>query len=65
MKKLRLLPICGGVFSGHLATHIPTITFRAMLGAYEKMEQAAQLFLRSALIELCVFRRDQVEVYQQ
>eukprot|EP00969_Alexandrium_andersonii_P004962 215365-Alexandrium_andersonii.AAC.1 len=61
LKRLRLLPISGGIFSGHLATQIPSITFKAMMGAYEKLDQSVQTFLRSVSIELCVYRRDQVE----
>eukprot|EP00969_Alexandrium_andersonii_P058266 2566309-Alexandrium_andersonii.AAC.1 len=29
------------------------------------MDQSAQLFLRSVSFELCVYRRDQVDVYQR
>eukprot|EP00969_Alexandrium_andersonii_P178691 7900695-Alexandrium_andersonii.AAC.1 len=47
LKQLRLLPVSGGIYSGHLAAAMPRITFRAILSAFEKLDASIQAFVRT------------------
>jgi len=61
---LRILPLCGGTFSGSFSDDMPDITQEAMVHGFRLLELAQQKHLLSlTTIELCIYEEDEYEAY--
>jgi len=56
LRRLRLLPISGGIFSGFFADELPQLTAEALEAGFGKLDAEKQQWLRKeAQVEMCVF----------
>mmetsp|Transcript_69875 Transcript_69875/g.227427 ORF Transcript_69875/g.227427 Transcript_69875/m.227427 type:complete len:240 (-) Transcript_69875:60-779(-) len=67
LRKLRLLPMSGGVFSGPWSLDMPAfslITAEAVERGFEQLSPAQQRYVQDADLEMCIFMHDQVECFE-
>eukprot|EP00746_Dinoflagellata_sp_MGD_P020712 gnl/MRDRNA2_/MRDRNA2_148303_c0_seq1.p1 gnl/MRDRNA2_/MRDRNA2_148303_c0~~gnl/MRDRNA2_/MRDRNA2_148303_c0_seq1.p1 ORF type:complete len:244 (+),score=48.31 gnl/MRDRNA2_/MRDRNA2_148303_c0_seq1:136-867(+) len=56
-KKLRLLPISSGIFSGRHSSNMPKITFAALQQALEQAAPEVFEAIQEAEVEMCIFEK--------
>ena len=55
LRRLRLLPISSGTFSGRFQTELPALTAEAIHAAYRSLPLTVQATLETTSIELCIY----------
>jgi len=55
LRRLRLLPISGGIFSGSFGGEIPQLTADALAAGFARLDEDVQAWVLRADLELCVF----------
>eukprot|EP00930_Biecheleria_cincta_P049722 TRINITY_DN3491_c0_g1_i1.p1 TRINITY_DN3491_c0_g1~~TRINITY_DN3491_c0_g1_i1.p1 ORF type:complete len:1301 (-),score=273.03 TRINITY_DN3491_c0_g1_i1:80-3685(-) len=64
---LRLLPVSSGIFlrNKKLEKHMPQLTWTALSLAFGALPSAQQEQLRTSVIEVCIFEKNKVPLYEQ
>lgn len=65
LKRLRLLPVSGGIFSGPFGGELPTLTADALAAGFERLSPEEKDWVLAAHVELCIFVEKQVADFQQ
>lgn len=63
LRKMRLLPISGGIFAGPFLEDLPEMTARAVQAAYEKLAEDRKHYILSSTIEMCIFMESEFEMF--
>lgn len=64
LKKLRLLPISGGIFSGPFRQELPELTAEALQVAYDTLEAEMKKHVDESTIEMCIFVDAELESFR-
>ena len=63
LKRLRLLPISGGTFSGRFQSQVPALIAEAIQAAYRSLPIPVQATLKAATFEMCIYDEDEYQSY--
>ena len=55
LKSLRLLPISGGILSGHLKAELPSLTAEAVQSGFRRLSLPVQTSLKAATFQMCIY----------
>jgi len=66
LKRLRLLPLSGGIFSGEYSADMPQITTEALRKGFMSLDEVSQAYILGAqALELCIFMERDYEIYSE
>merc|ERR1712228_947124 len=66
LKRLRLLPVSGGIFSGEYGTDMPQITAEALRKGFTSLDATSQAHVLGAeSLELCIFMERDYDLYSE
>jgi hypothetical protein len=66
LKRLRLLPVSGGIFSGTYSPDMPRITVEALQKGFSLLDDGAQArVIEAEVLELCIFLEREFKAYSQ
>eukprot|EP00438_Fugacium_kawagutii_P001946 Skav224093 [mRNA] locus=scaffold4565:35966:37942:- [translate_table: standard] len=63
LKRMRLLPISGGLFSGPFKQDLPMMTARAVQAAYERLSEDKKQHIIDCDVEMCIFMESEFDVF--
>ena len=64
LKKMRLLPISGGIFSGPFREVLPELTAEAVQAAYVKLSEEQKKHMMDSSIEMCIFMDAEFDLFR-
>mmetsp|Transcript_83715 Transcript_83715/g.132676 ORF Transcript_83715/g.132676 Transcript_83715/m.132676 type:complete len:224 (-) Transcript_83715:52-723(-) len=63
LRKMRLLPISGGIFSGPFKDDLPEITAKAVQAAYDALTAEKKEHIMQSSIEMCIFMEPEFKLF--
>eukprot|EP00438_Fugacium_kawagutii_P001945 Skav224092 [mRNA] locus=scaffold4565:20858:22852:- [translate_table: standard] len=63
IRRMRLLPISGGIFSGPFKEDLPLMTARAVRAAYERLSEDKKQHIMDSNVEMCVFMESEFDMF--